>query len=412
MTRVVIIGAGFGGLGAAKTFADAQLAGVESVVVLDKKSEFTIGGSWQYAWSGRVRKEDTTWPLADAAPQLPGIDLRLNVEVAALDLERKTVRLADGSEVAYDRLILAPGVVGDPSGVPGMADRVDMYSHPDVARQESDLADIIARAKSGEPSTLCVSIGAVPYKCPVAPFEAAFIAVDKLAREGVRDEVRVVVTSPVAWPLPDPARDIFEAHIAEKGVEFWPEAPLASIETDGTTDESVAAFAAGSNREPLAATKLWTVYPQVAPAFVRDAGLTNPRGFVPVDVRTNAVEGRDGVYCVGDCCAIAVGGKPHPKAGEFAWQMGEMVAHDIMATAGYEHSRLGACIAECGGGAGVLVAPDYTAVVKDPSSGKPSCQVADKRLDGEAAKLAWVNKYVGRIFGEGGRTFEPSAAGA
>ena len=122
MTRVVIIGAGFGGLGAAKTFADAQLAGVESVVVLDKKSQFTIGGSWQYAWSGRVRKEDTTWPLADAAPQLPGIDLRLNVEVAALDLERKTVRLADGSEVAYDRLILSPGVVGDPSGVPGMAE--------------------------------------------------------------------------------------------------------------------------------------------------------------------------------------------------------------------------------------------------------------------------------------------------
>ena len=246
MTRVVIIGAGFGGLGAAKTFADAKLAGVDSVVVLDKKDKFTIGGSWQYAWSGRVREEDTIWPLADAAPQLPGIDLRLNVEVAALDLERKTVRLADGSEVPYDRLILSPGVVGDPSGVPGMADRVDMYSHPDVARQESDLADIIARAKSGESSTLCVSIGACPYKCPVAPFEVAFIAVDKLAREGVRDKVRVVVTSPVAWPLPDPARDIFEAHIAEKGVEFWPEAPLASIETDETTDESVAAFAAGS----------------------------------------------------------------------------------------------------------------------------------------------------------------------
>ena len=40
--------------------------------------------------------------------------------------------------------------------------------------------------------------------------------------------------------------------------------------------------------------------------------------------------------------------------------MGEMVAHDIMATAGYEHTRLGACIArECGGGAGVLVARHY-----------------------------------------------------
>ena len=62
LTRVVIIGAGFGGLGAAKTFADAQLAGVESVVVLDKEVQITIGGSWRYAWSGRVRKEDTTGP--------------------------------------------------------------------------------------------------------------------------------------------------------------------------------------------------------------------------------------------------------------------------------------------------------------------------------------------------------------
>ena len=153
------------------------------------------------------------------------------------------------------------------------------------------------------------------------------------------------------------------------------------------------------------------MYPQVAPAFVRDAGLTNPRGFVPVDVRTNAVEGRDGVYC-SEIAAPSRWRQAAPESGEFAWQMGEMVAHDIMATAGYEHSRLGACIAECGGGAGVLVAPDYTAVVRDPSSGMPSCQVADKRDDGEAAKLAWVNKYVGRIFGEGGRKFEPSAASA
>ena len=118
MTRVVIIGAGFGGLGAAKTFADAKLAGVDLVVVLDKKDKFTIGGSWQYAWSGRVRKEDTTWPLAEAAPQLPGIDLRLNVEVAALDLERKTVRLTDGSEVPYDRLILSPASWAIPPACP------------------------------------------------------------------------------------------------------------------------------------------------------------------------------------------------------------------------------------------------------------------------------------------------------
>jgi hypothetical protein len=36
--------------------------------------------------------------------------------------------------------------------------------------------------------------------------EVAFIADDKLKREGCRDNVRIVVTSPVEWPLPDGAR--------------------------------------------------------------------------------------------------------------------------------------------------------------------------------------------------------------
>ena len=50
--------------------------------------------------------------------------------------------------------------------------------------------------------------------------------------------------------------------------------------------------------------------------------------------------------------------------------------------------------------------------MRDPSGSETRCRVADKRDDGEEAKLEWVNKYVARIFGEGGRTFEPSAASA
>jgi hypothetical protein len=64
----------------------------------------------------------------------------------------------------------------------------------------------------------------------------------------------------------------------------------------------------------------------------------------------------------------------YTKAGEFAWQMGEMVANLIRRTEGYEHVRQGACIAECGNGAGILVAPDYTDVVRDPEAGKPKCE--------------------------------------
>ena len=400
--NVIVIGAGFGGLGCAKTFADAKDSSGVAVTVIDAKSWFTIGGTWQYAWAGRVDTSSTTWDLSKCGAQFPGVSMLLDTDVASLDLEGKKVVLGDGSALEYDNLVLSPGVVGDPSSVPGMDATLDMYSHDSIERQRADVQDIIANARAGETQTLLVAIGAVPYKCPVAPFEAAFIADDVIRRHGVRDKVDIVVTAPVAWPLPDPAKEVFTRLFEEKNVRFLPEKTVVSIE-GGVKAE----FARG---DAIAASKIWSVYPQRAPDFVKATGVCNPRGFVPVNIATNGVEGSDGVYCIGDCCGIAVGGKPHPKAGEFAWQMGEMVAHEIMRTESYEHSRLGACIAECGAGAGVLVAPDYTQCVKDPEGGKPSCAIQDRKTDGEAAKLDWVNKYIRNIFGEGGRMFEPAAA--
>ena len=400
--NVIVIGAGFGGLGCAKTFADAKDSSGVAVTVIDAKSWFTIGGTWQYAWAGRVDTSSTTWDLSKCGAQFPGVSMLLDTDVASLDLEGKKVVLGDGSALEYDHLVLSPGVVGDPSSVPGMDATLDMYSHDSIERQRADVQDIIANARAGETQTLLVAIGAVPYKCPVAPFEAAFIADDVIRRHGVRDKVDIVVTAPVAWPLPDPAKEVFTRLFEEKNVRFLPEKTVVSIEGGAKAE-----FARG---DAIAASKIWSVYPQRAPDFVKATGVCNLRGFVPVNIATNGVEGSDGVYCIGDCCGIAVGGKPHPKAGEFAWQMGEMVAHEIMRTESYEHSRLGACIAECGAGAGVLVAPDYTQCVKDPEGGKPSCAIQDRKTDGEAAKLDWVNKYIRNIFGEGGRRFEPAAA--
>lgn len=203
------------------------------------------------------------------------------------------------------------------------------------------------------------------------------------------------------------SRGVFERLIGEKNVDFMPDMPVVKISNEGSAVQ--VHFADGSS---VNAARVWAVYPQTAPQFIKEAGITDPKGFVPVDIQTNRVKDADGVYCIGDCCGIMVGGKPHPKAGEFAWQMGEMVANLIRCTERYEHIRLGACIAECGGGGGILVAPDFTDVIKDPASGKPKCQVADKALDGEEAKLTWVNKFVGRIFGEGARKFAPAAATA
>ena len=86
MSRVVIVGAGFGGLGCAWTFANqVSKESVSSVVVVDSKDWFTIGGTWAYAWSDRTPVAETKWPLVDAKPRLPGVELRLNTSVVSID---------------------------------------------------------------------------------------------------------------------------------------------------------------------------------------------------------------------------------------------------------------------------------------------------------------------------------------
>ena len=450
MSRVVIVGAGFGGLGCAHTLANAVAKdAARSVVLVDAKDWFTIGGTWAYAWCGRVETSQTTWPLKDAAPRLPGVDLRLNTTVLSVDIENKTVTLSDAPEspMPYDALVLSPGIVGDASGIPGLGECVDMYAHDHLERQRRDVERIIEEARSVGASedasaseanaadagadgslrakdvpaekkrTLVVTVAAVPYKCPVAPFEAAFVADDTFRKAGVRSAVRIVVTAPVPWPLPDPARAVFEAYLAEKDVEFVPSAKIERVTAHAANRTSfTVAFHDGSRIENASA--VWAVYPQTAPGFIKAAGLANASGFVPAELGTNRVvtdapHEPGSVFCVGDCAALsAAGNKPHPKAGEFAWQMGEMVAHAIAKTPGYEHSRLGACIAECGGGAGVLVAPDFTECVRDPANGAPKVQVADKREDGEEYKVAWVGKYITRLFGNEARAFAPGPAAA
>jgi len=402
MPKVVIIGAGFGGLGCAHTLA---ALGETDVTVVDAKDWFTIGGCWQFVWTGRLPSEQAIWPLAEA--KLAGVDVRLNTRVARLDVEAHQVHLDDGSCLAYEQLVLSPGIVGDPASVSGQHAALDIFSFDSLPRQQAELAEFVAAAKAGANPTLLVAICGVPYKCPVAPVEIVCLVDDALRTAGCREGARIVLSSPVEWPMPDPAKPVLTAKLTERGIDYLATKPLAKLEP-GEGGGCVATFVDG---DTLEASHCWAAYKQSAPTFVREAGLTNERGFVPVDLQTNRVSGphAESAFCIGDCCTTMVGAKPHPKAGEFAWQMGVAVAQQI-AQQSEPLARKGACIVELGQGAGVLVAPDFTQVLADPLNGKPSFSIVDREgPDGERQKTEWINGYIRTIFGEQARMF---AAGA
>ena len=128
-------------------------------------------------WTGRCADEATIWPLADAAAELPGVNLRLGVTVASVDAKRAV--LTTGEILDCDHLVLSPGVISDPSfavgdaaAVSGLTDHsLDLYSHSSLPAQKEQLGAMVAGLKAGNEATLLIPIVAVPYKCPVAPFE-------------------------------------------------------------------------------------------------------------------------------------------------------------------------------------------------------------------------------------------------
>lgn len=115
MRRVVIVGAGFGGLTCAR-----RLAGKPDIdlTVIDRHPYQLFAPLLYQVATGGLPEDDIAYPVRAA---LPGARFRRG-EVVRIAPDARTVRLADGSVVPYDDLVLAVGSTGTTFGIPGVAE--------------------------------------------------------------------------------------------------------------------------------------------------------------------------------------------------------------------------------------------------------------------------------------------------
>jgi sulfide:quinone oxidoreductase len=330
--HVVILGAGFAGLELA-TRLSSELADQVRVTLIDQNDSFTFGFSKLDLMFGRRKAADVRMPYAEFSK--PGVEFRRE-RVTAIDPEARRVETDAGSYDA-DILAIALGAAYDVAATPGFAEGGHEYYSVDGAER---MWDVISGFGGGR---IVIAILGHPFKCPPAPFEAAFLLHDHFSERGIRDDVEIRVLGPMAAPVPitpEVSARFLEA-LGERDIEY--EAKRLVVEVDG--GRRIARTADG---DEVPFDLLIGIPVHRVPEVVESAGLTED-GWIPVD-RGNLRTRFSGVYAMGD-----VAGTPNAKAGVFAESAADVVADDIAATlAGGELKRMnegaGHCWLEFGGG--------------------------------------------------------------
>lgn len=103
-SRVVVVGAGFGGLQVARKLA----GGPADVLLVDRANYHLFLPLLYQVASSLLNPSDIATPIRAIVHGWPGVRFRLG-EVVAVDFDGRTVRTADGETIAYDWLVLAAG---------------------------------------------------------------------------------------------------------------------------------------------------------------------------------------------------------------------------------------------------------------------------------------------------------------
>jgi sulfide:quinone oxidoreductase len=371
--RVLILGAGFGGLEIA-TLLSERAGGEIEVTLIDKGEGFVFGFSKLEVLFGRAGVEDVRIPYAQL--DKPGVRMVLET-ITAIDPEARRVT-TDGGSYEGDAMVIALGADYDFDATPGLAaGGNEFYS---VAGAERAAAAVAAFDRGNAVIGVC----GAPFKCPPAPSECALLLDDALRSRGVREQCQISFVIPLGRPVPPSPETsaALEGEFESRGIELITGQRVASLDPE----RRVAVL---DDERELPYDLFLGVPRHRAPDVVIASGATED-GYVPVDQATLRTR-FPGVYAVGDVATAGV-----PKAGVFAEGAGRIVAQALLAElAGGEapgrHLGQGTCYIEFGHGrvASVdidfLSGPERTGTFNAPSA----ALVAEKEEFGSSRRARW-----------------------
>ena len=189
--KVLVLGAGFGGLELSTRLSDELGEDVE-VTLIDKGEGFVFGFSKLDVMFGRTVADAVVHPYRDLVK--PGVRF-VQATITSIDPEARSVQ-TDAGEFSGDVMVVALGADLHPDATPGLVEGGhEFYTVPGAFALREVLADFPG-------GRVIVGVTSTPFKCPPAPSETALMLHDFLTERGLRDQSEIALVMPLGVPIP------------------------------------------------------------------------------------------------------------------------------------------------------------------------------------------------------------------
>src|SRR5712691_11810003 len=340
---VLILGGGVGGTIVANLVAK-EVGDRARVTLVDATGTHVYQPGFLYVAVGQQHASAIQRPEAGLLRD----GVKLVIDTATLvDPKARKVVLKSGRTLRYDQLLLATGsrtVMGE---VPGGLAAHDFYTLEGAERLWRTLKDFTG-------GTIVIGVAGIPYKCPPAPVEFAFLLDDYLRARGIRDKSEIKLLSPLnrAFTI-EATSKLVQPILAERGIELTGFFNVESVDPSAKTVTSL-------EGETFEYDLLVLVPPHRGQKVIERSGLGDERGWIPVDKNTLRHVNFPDVWAIGDTTNI-----PISKSGSVAHYEATVAAAEIVAAVKGEappsHVYDGKvmCFLETGHGRATTISFDY-----------------------------------------------------
>jgi NADPH-dependent 2,4-dienoyl-CoA reductase/sulfur reductase-like enzyme len=316
--KVVVVGGGYGGATAAR-YAALWGGDAIDVTLVERDAAFVSCPMSNLVLAGSKAIADVT--VSYSALGSRGVRV-VHDSATAVDPQRRRVMLAHGADVAYDRLILAPGIeffFDRVNGLGGDAARATFLHAWQAGPQTVALRRQLEAMRDG--GVFAISIPRAPYRCPPGPYERACQVAWYFRRAKPRSKVLILdgnedVQSKKALFVKAWSEDY------EGIVEYRPDHVLTDVDASTMT-------ARFETADDVRADVLNVIPPHGAGAIARNAGVVTVNDqWCEVDFLTFESIRVPGIHVLGDAIQVA---PLMPKSGHMANQHGKVAAAAVLA---------------------------------------------------------------------------------